>query len=140
MTVRYLYIKFTGLLLVIVGLSYAITSLYNLFGYLYGDIIVNNGNTVLMILGLIIPFFIFIFGVFFFVYYDNDVTKVNKLILALSISVIVMGLLIIILKSNYFVKNHFGIAQIVYFLHPSMGYSALIVGIMSLVATIKYKL
>ena len=87
MTVRYLYIKFTGLLLVIVGLSYAITSLYNLFGYLYGDIIVNNGNTVLMILGLIIPFFIFIFGVFFFVYYDNDVTKVNKLILALSISV-----------------------------------------------------
>ncbi len=140
MTVRYLYIKFTGLLLVIVGLSYAITSLYNLFGYLYGDIIVNNGNTILMILGLIIPFFIFIFGVFFFVYYDNDVTKVNKLILALSISVIVMGLLIIILKSNYFVKNHFGIAQIVYFLHPSMGYSALIVGIMSLVATIKYKL
>ena len=140
MTVRYLYIKFTGLLLVIVGLSYAITSLYNLFGYLYGDIIVNNGNTVLMILGLIIPFFIFIFGVFFFVYYDNDVTKVNKLILALSISVIVMGLLIIILKSNYLVKNHFGIAQIVYFLHPSMGYSALIVGIMSLVATIKYKL
>ena len=140
MTVRYLYIKFTGLLLVIVGLSYAITSLYNLFGYLYGDIIVNNGNTVLMILGLIIPFFIFIFGVFFFVYYDNDVTKVNKLILALSISVIVMGLLIIILKSNYLVKNHFGIAQIVYFLHPSMGYSSLIVGIMSLVATIKYKL
>lgn len=140
MTVRYLYIKFTGLLLVIVGLSYAITSLYNLFGYLYGDIIVNNGNTMLMILGLIIPFFIFIFGVFFFVYYDNDVTKVNKLILALSISVIVMGLLIIILKSNYLVKNHFGIAQIVYFLHPSMGYSALIVGIMSLVATIKYKL
>ena len=140
MTVRYLYIKFTGLLLVIVGLSYAITSLYNLFGYLYGDIIVNNGNTVLMILGLIIPFFIFIFGVFFFVYYDNDVTKVNKLILALSMSVIVMGLLIIILKSNYLVKNHFGIAQIVYFLHPSMGYSALIVGIMSLVATIKYKL
>ena len=140
MTVRYLYIKFTGLLLVIVGLSYAITSLYNLFGYLYGDIIVNNGNTVLMILGLIIPFFIFIFGVFFFVYYDNDVTKVNKLILALSMSVIVMGLLIIILKSNYLVKNHFGIAQIVYFLHPSMGYSSLIVGIMSLVATIKYKL
>ena len=137
MTARYLYIKFTGFLLVVVGLSYAITSLHNLFSYLYGDVIVNNSNTFLMILGLIIPFFIFIFGIFFFVYYDNDITKINKLMLILSIS---MGILILILKNAYLIKNAFGVAQIVYFLHDSMGYAAIIVGAMASFATLKYKL
>jgi len=140
MTARYLYIKFTGFLLVVVGLSYAITSLHNLFSYLYGDIIVNNSNTFLMILGLIIPFFIFIFGIFFFVYYDNDITKINKLMLILSIIIIILGILILILKNDYLVKHAFGVSQIVYFLHNSMGYILVIVGSMASFATLKYKL
>ena len=140
MTARYLYIKFTGFLLVVVGLSYAITSLYNLFNYLYGDVIINNSSTFLMILGLIIPFFIFIFGIFFFVYYDTDITKINKLMLILSIAVMVMGILVLIFKNAYLIKHAFNVAQIVYFLHTSMGYAAIVVGAMASFACLKYKL
>ncbi len=140
MTARNLLIKFTGILLVVIGLTYSITSLNKLFSYLYGDIIVSNGNVVLMSIGIIIPLYIFIYGIFYFVYYDSDITKINKKMLILSFLIVIFGIIIMIFKLNYFVLNVFGISQIVYFLHPSLGYVSVVLGLLASYVCIKYKL
>ena len=101
MTARYLYIKFTGFLLVILGLSYSITSFYNMFSYIYGNVIVHGSNIVLMILGTIIPLFIFIFGIFYFMYTDNNIAKINKKIFICSIIMIAFGIFVLLFKINY---------------------------------------
>lgn len=140
MTVRNLLIKFIGFLLIVIGLTYSITSLNKFFAYLYGDITVSNGHTILMAIGIIIPLYIFIYGIFYFVYYDNDITRINKVMLNLSILIMVFGLLILLLKINYMVINLFGLSQIVYFLHPSLAYVSIVLGALSTFACIKYKL
>lgn len=140
MTARYLYIKFTGFLLVIVGLSYSITSLFNLFNYLFGDINIYGSNTVVMTLGIIMPLFMFIFGIFFFMYTDSNVAKINKKIFICSIIMMVFGLTILLFKNTYLLMHAFGIAQIAYFLHFSLGIVFLILGGMVMYACIKFKL
>jgi hypothetical protein len=127
-------------LLVVIGLTYSITSLNKLFSYLYGDISVSNGNVILMSTGIIIPLYIFIYGIFYFVYYDSDITRINKRMLILSFLIIIFGIIIMIFKLNYFILNVFGISQIVYFLHPSFGYLSVILGVLSSFVCIKYKL
>ena len=140
MTARYLYIKFTGFLLVLIGLSYSITSLYNMFNYLYGNVTIGGSNTFIMILGIIIPLFIFIFGIFFFMYTDYNITKINKKIFICSIIMMIFGLLILILKNNYLLSNAFSVAQLVYLIHHSLGIVSIILGLMVMYASIKYKL
>ena len=140
MTARYLLIKFTGFLLVILGLSYSITSFYNMFSYLYGNVVINNSNTVVMIAGTVIPLFMFIFGIFFFMYTDSNVTKINKKIFICSIIMMVFGLVILLFKNNYLINHAFGLAQIVYFLHFTLGIVFLVLGLMVMYACIKFKL
>ena len=140
MTARYLFIKFTGFLLIILGLSYSITSFYNMFSYLYGNVIVHGSNTFLMILGTVIPLFIFIFGIFYFMYTDDNVTKINKRILICSIIMITFGILTLIFKINYLVSHVFSISQIFYFIHFSMGFVSIILGLMVMYTCIKYKI
>lgn len=140
MTARYLYIKFTGFLLVILGLSFSITSFYNMFSYIYGNVVVNGSNIILMILGTIIPLFIFIFGIFYFMYTDNNIAKINKKIFICSIIMIAMGVFILLFKINYFYNHLFTIAQITYFLHFSLGIVAIVLGAMVMYSCIKYKL
>ncbi len=140
MTARYLYIKFTGFLLVIVGLTYSITSLFNLFSYLFGNVSVYGSSTFVMTLGIIMPLFMFIFGIFFFMYTDSNVTKINKKIFICSIIMMVFGLIILLFKNSFLINHAFGIAQIVYFLHISLGIMFLVLGLMVMYACIKYKL
>ena len=140
MTARYLYIKFTGFLLVILGLSYSITSFVNMFSYLYGNVIVHGSSTFMMILGTVIPLFIFIFGIFYFMYVDDNVTKINKKIFVCSIIMMVMGLFILLFKINYLYSHMFAVAQITYFLHFSLGFVSIILGAMVMYSCIKYKI
>ena len=140
MTARYLYIKFTGFLLVILGLSYSITSFYNMFSYIYGNVVVHGSNIVLMILGTIIHLFIFIFGIFYFMYTDNNIAKINKKIFACSIIMIAMGIFVLLFKINYLYSHMFTIAQTTYFLHFSLGIVAIVLGGMVMYSCIKYKL
>ena len=111
-----------------------------MFSYLYGDIVVNGSNTFLMILGTIIPLFIFIFGIFYFMYTDDNITKINKKIFICSIIMIIMGICILLFKTNYLFNHMFGIAQIFYFLHFSLGFVAIVLGGMVLFTSLKYKL
>ena len=140
MTARYLYIKFTGFLLVLIGLSYSITSLYNMFNYLYGNVVISGSNTFVMILGIIIPLFIFIFGIFFFMYTDYNITKINKKIFICSIIMMIFGLFILIFKNDYLLLHAFGVAQLAYFIHQSLGIVSIILGLMVMYASLKYKL
>ena len=140
MTARYLYIKFTGFLLVILGLSYSITSFVNMFSYLYGNVVINGSNTFLMILGTIIPLFIFIFGIFYFMYVDDNITKINKKILICSIIMIILGILVLVFKMSYLVLHAFTISQIFYFLHFSLGYVSIVLGGMVIYSCLKYKI
>ena len=140
MTTRYLYIKFTGFLLVILGLSYSITSFVNMFSYLYGNVVINGSNIFLMILGTIIPLFIFIFGIFYFMYVDDNITKINKKILICSIIMIILGILVLVFKMSYLVLHAFTISQIFYFLHFSLGYVSIVLGGMVIYSCLKYKI
>lgn len=140
MTARYLFIKFTGFLLVILGLSYSITSFYNMFSYLYGNVVINNSNTIVMIIGTIIPLFMMIFGIFYFMYTDYNITKINKKIFVCSIIMIVFGIIVLLFKIKYLVVHMFAISQIAYFLHFSLGYVSIVLGLMTLYSCLKYKL
>ena len=64
MNSKYLFMKFLGLLLVIVGFSYSITSFNNFFSFIFKTrIFSENLNIYLVSIGLIIPLYIFIYGV-----------------------------------------------------------------------------
>ena len=140
MTARYLFIKFTGFLLVILGLSYSITSFYNMFSYLYGNVVINNSSTVVMIAGTVIPLFMFIFGIFYFMYTDYNIAKMNKIIFICSIIMMVFGIIVLLFNIKYFMNHIFAVSQIVYFIHYSFGYVSIVLGLMVMYTCIKYKL
>ena len=78
---RYIYMKVLGLLLVIVGFSYSLTSFNNFFSYIFETkIFPENLNIYLMSVGLIIPLSMFVYGVYFYFYTDFNITKISKLI------------------------------------------------------------
>ena len=126
--------------MVIMGLTYSVTSLFNLFSYLFGNITIYGSSTFVMTLGIIMPLFMFIFGIFFFLYTDSNVAKINKKIFICSIIMMIFGLLILLLKNTYLLNHAFGIAQLAYFLHFSLGIVFLVLGGMVMYACIKFKL
>ena len=100
---RYLYMKFLALLLVIVGFSYSLTSFNNFFEYIFGyKIYYQDVNIYLMIIGLIIPVYTFIYGIYFYFYTDFNITKPSKLLITNNIFRLLVSLLIIYFKEkNY---------------------------------------
>ena len=139
MTVRFLYMKFIGFLLVILGFSYCMTSFYNFYDYIFGDVVIANSNIIIMGLGLLIPVYILVFGVYFYLYADKNITKINKFILVTSIAFIIVGMLCLILNNGIIRNKLFFVAQLVEFLHVSIGYSLIVLSILIMYGCIKYK-
>jgi len=139
MMVRYIYMKFVGFLVVILGFSYSMTSFYNFYDYIFGKIVIASSNIFVMSLGLVLPLYMLVFGLYFYFYADTNITKINKFIISSSIFFIIVGIIIIILKTNMVYKNLFFIAQISEFLHFSLGYVLLVLGISIMLGCIKYK-
>lgn len=136
---RFLYMKFLGLLLVIVGFSYSLTSFNNFFSYIFETrIFSENLNIYLMSVGLIIPLSIFIYGVYFYFYTDFNITKVNKFILVFNIILLIIGLVILIVKQFNFLPDFLGF-QIFEFLHKSATYPIILLSILGLYGCFKYK-
>ena len=125
---KYVYMKFIGLLLVICGFSYCMTSFYNFYSYLYGDIVIANANVYLMTFGLLFPLYMFIFGVFFYFYTDKQFAYINPYIIASGIGMVIVGLLRMIISN--------GIMQ---FIHISFGFSAIVFGILLIYGCIRFK-
>ena len=125
---KYLYMKFLGLLLVIGGFSYSLTSFSNFYSYLFGDVIIANGNNIIMTLGLLFPLYIFIFGVYFYFYSDRYFANINPFILATGVSMFIVGLV------RIFVSD--GIMQ---FIHYTFSISTIILSLLLIYGCVKYK-
>lgn len=130
---RYLYMKFLALLLVIVGFSYSLTSFNNFFEYIFGyKIYYQDVNIYLMIIGLIIPVYTFIYGIYFYFYTDFNITKPSKLLITNNIFMLLVSLLIFYFKE----KNYLCIFE---FIHISFSYCLFILAIMGIYGCFKYK-
>ena len=125
---KYIYMKLVGLILVILGFSYSITSFSSLYAYLYGDIIIANSNVYIMSIGLVIPLYIFIFGIYFYFYVDRDKSLINPFIIISGISMFIIGI-IRLLVSN-------GVMQ---FIHVSFATVLIVNSILLIYGCIKYK-
>ncbi len=136
---RYLYMKFLGLLLVIAGFSYSITSFNNFFSYIFKTrIFAENLNIFVMSLGLIIPLSMFIYGVYFYFYTDFNLIKINGFIFGYNIFLIIIAIFMLIFKQfNLFPNIIF--KQVFEFLHESYTYPIIILSIMGLYGCFKYK-
>ena len=133
---RYFYMKFLGLLLVLVGFSYSITSFNNLFSYIFKTkIFAENLNIILMSIGLIIPLYTFLFGVYFYFYTDYNIDKINKYIFISNIVLLVIGIVMISITGIKFLN----IYQIFEFIHNSLAYCLIVLSILGIYGCIKYK-
>ena len=125
---KFIYMKVLGLLLVIVGFSYSLTSFSNFYGYLFGDITVANGNVIIMGLGLLFPLYTFIFGIYFYFYSDKFFANINPFILSTAISMFIVGLV------RIFVSD--GIME---FIHYTFVIPMIILSILLVYGCVRYK-
>ena len=125
---KFVYMKLVGLILVIVGFSYSLTSFSNFWAYLYGDISIANANIYIMSIGLLFPLYMFIFGVFFYFYTDKQPTVINPFMMFSGIEMIIIGIFRLIISN--------GIMQ---FIHLSFGFVSLLFGILIIYGCIKFK-
>ena len=133
---RFLYMKYLGLLLVLTGFSYSLTSFNNFFSYIFKTkIFPENLNIYMISSGLIIPLFIFIFGVFFYFYTDYNINKVNKFIFFSYVLLLIIGITMIVFSN----KSFLNINQIFEFIHISLSYVLIPLSLMGIFGCIKYK-
>ena len=125
---KFVYMKLVGLIMVIVGFSYSITSFTNFYAYLFGDIIIANANKYLMTTGLIFPLYMFIFGVYFYFYSDKQPEKINSFIIVSGIEMIIVGILRIFINSG-----------LMEFIHLSFAFVSIIFGILLLFGCYRFK-
>lgn len=136
---RFLYMKFLGLLLVLVGFSYSLTSFSNFFSYIFDfKIFPENLNIYIMSIGLIFPLFVFIYGIYFYFYTDFNITKINKILLFINLFLLVISLVMIIFK-EISVYINFSVFQTFEFIHPSFSYCLFILSLMGIYGCYKYK-
>ena len=136
---KFLYMKFLGLLLVIAGFSYSITSFNNFFSYIFHTrIFAENLNIVVMSIGLVIPLSMFIYGVYFYFYTDFNVREINKFIFGYNVFLVIIAFLMLLFKQFNLLPNMiFG--QVFEFLHRSYTYPIIILSFMGLYGCFKYK-
>ena len=128
---RFIYMKFLGLLLVVIGFSYSITSFYNFFSYIFDSkIFSENLNIIVSSIGLLFPLTVFVFGVYFYFYTDFNITKISKLILIFNLGFLVIASLMIGFNSLSTFGNIL-IFQIFEFIHKSFPYPLFILGSIS---------
>lgn len=133
---RFLYMKFLGLLLVLTGFSYSLTSFNNFFSYIFKTkIFPENLNIYMISSGLIIPLFVFIFGVFFYFYTDYNINKINKFIFVSYVLLLIIGITMIVFSY----KSILNINQIFEFIHISLSYVLISLSLMGIFGCIKYK-
>lgn len=139
MNLKFLYMKFLGLLLVLAGFSYSLTSFNNFFSFVFKTkIFAENLNIYVMSIGLVVPLFIFIFGVYFYFYTDFNIEKINKFIFISFILILLIALMMICFNELYIINN-FIVFQIYQFIHISCAYVLIFLAIMGIYGCIKYK-
>lgn len=134
MKTKFWFMKIFGFLITIIGFSYCLTSFFNFFEVIFGNkIIVEGANIWLMGVGLIFPLFLFTLGVYFYFYADYVVQDNNKIVLTSIIILFIISIGCIIL--SIFKEN----SNLLGLIHPSFGYSLLIIGVLLVYGRLKYK-
>ena len=133
---RYFYMKFLGLLLVVIGFSYSITSFNNLYSYIFKTkIFAENLNVYIMSIGLIIPLYVFLFGVYFYFYTDYNINKINKFIFISNVLFLIFSISMLVFPSI----NILNIYQIFEFVHISLAFVLIGLSLMGIIGCFKYK-
>ncbi len=136
---RFLYMKLLGLLLVIVGFSYSLTSFNNFFSYIFKTrIFAENLNIFVMSIGLLIPLSVFIYGVYFYFYTDFNITKINKFILGYNLFLLIVTALMAIFKGLNLVSD-FVFLQVFEFIHFTFAYPTFILAWLGIYGCFKFK-
>lgn len=125
---KYFYMKILGFFMVVLGFGYCMTSFFNFYSYIFGELQIANANIYIMSLGLIFPLYTFIFGVFFFFYSDKKFAVINPFILTSGVMMFIVGF------SRLFISS--GIMQ---FLHFSYSFVMIVLGIMLTAGCLRYK-
>ena len=125
---KYIFMKLLGLILVIVGFSYSMTSFYNFYSYIFGDLQIANASIYIMSIGLLFPLYTFIFGIHFYFYVDREFAYINPFILTSGVGMLIVGIARLLLNN--------GIMQ---FIHISFGYSIIILAILLIYGCIRFK-
>lgn len=113
---KFFYKKIVGLLMVIAGFSYSLTSFYNFYDYIFGEVVIANANIFVMSIGLLFPLYTFIFGIHFYFYQDREFGTVNPFILITSIAMMTIGVIRIIISNGIMQFIHFTFAYVIIFL------------------------
>ena len=130
---RYIFMKLLGLLMIIVGFSYTITSFYNFFEYIFGyKILVEDSNLFLMIIGLIFPVYLFVFGIYFYFYTDFNITKINKFLNINYLFFLLLSIAIVVIKK-------INLIEIFIFIHFTFAYCLFVLSIIGIYGCVKYK-
>ena len=125
---KFLYMKILGLFMVIIGFSYCLTSFHNFYAYIFGDLLIANANIYLMTCGLVIPLYLFIFGIYFYFYSDRFFAKINPFIFITGIWMFAIGVLRIFIGT--------GLLQ---FLHFTFAYASIILAIFLVYGCLRFK-
>lgn len=125
---KYIYMKLLGLILVILGFSYSITSFSNFYAYLFGVIEIANANIYIMGIGLVFPLYVFIFGIYFYFYTDKQFANINPFILITGLGMLIVGILRLIINNG-----------IMEFIHISFAYVLITLGLLLIYGCLRYK-
>ena len=125
---KFIYMKLTGLLMVILGFSYSLTTFYNFYDYIFGDLEIANANIFVMSIGLLFPLYVFIFGIYFYFYSDKFLEKINPFIFFSGVSMFIVGIIRLVLSK--------GIMQ---FIHFSFSFILIVLSILLIYGCRKYK-
>lgn len=125
---KYAYMKLLGLILVVVGFSYCLTSFSNFYAYLFGDIEIANTSVYVLASGLLFPLHMFIFGVFFYFYTDKQFAYINPWVLIGGVIMLIAGILRIITGSG-----------IMEFIHVSYSPVSIVLGVLVVFGCLRFK-
>lgn len=125
---KFIYMKLTGLLMVILGFSYSLTTFYNFYDYIFGDLEIANANIFVMSIGLLFPLYLFIFGIYFYFYSDKFLEKINPFIFFSGVSMLIVGIIRLLWSK--------GIMQ---FIHFSFSFILIVLSILLIYGCRKYK-
>lgn len=125
---KFWYRRIFGLFIVLLGFSYSMTSFYNFYDYIFGDLVIANSNIYIMAIGLIFPLYTFMFGIYFYFYHDERFGNINPFIFTTGIMMAIVGVL------RIFIGN--GIMQ---FLHSSFSYVMIMLAVIVIYGCMKYK-
>ena len=113
---KFFYKKIVGLLMVIAGFSYSLTTFYNFYDYIFGNQVIANANILIMSIGLLFPLYTFIFGIYFYFYQDKEFGNVNPFIMITSIVMMIIGIIRVIISDGIMQFIHFSFAYVIVFL------------------------